>query len=70
MDIFTSKDTLENIKKSFNKLGITDAVPENTNIYLKARGNCNSCWGTGKISVEINGKLQDKYCKCVRIKKG
>lgn len=79
-NIFTSSEQVENLRKSFEKLGFdpNSAVQElEQNKYqLVAKSSCRHCWGTGNIHTEEGwtsssfGKgLVDKLCHCVKVKK-
>lgn len=55
-NIFTSREQVDNLRKSFEKLGVdgNQAVQElSENKYeWRAKSSCRSCWGTGNIKVE------------------
>lgn len=56
-NIFTNKEQVENLRKSFEKLGIdadeaVQELNEQNKYQLTAKSSCRQCWGTGNIRVE------------------
>ncbi len=56
-NIFTSKDQVNNLRKSFEKLGVdADAaiqeLSDKDKYQLRAKSSCRQCWGTGNIQLE------------------
>ena len=57
--IFTGRDQVDNLRKSFEKLGVNadDAIQElaqqeKDKYQLRAKSSCRQCWGTGNIRME------------------
>lgn len=55
--IFTGRDQVDNLRKSFEKLGVNadEAIQElsDKNKYqLRAKSSCRQCWGTGNVQLE------------------